>query len=115
MIMFCDWLSETSETKMIIVRDSFFRKTISIVLLSFIVIINQPRAWIVNARLTNLVREKRQLRPPPPPPPPQLQSTRFERKFCNLEEVKCGFVQVEAQHECDAMFFIVELFCFLLG
>ena len=48
MIMFrvrvCDWLSET---KMIIVRDSFFRKTISIVLLSFIVIINQPRAWIV--------------------------------------------------------------------
>ena len=44
MIMFCDWLSET---KMIIVCDSFFRKTISIVLLSFIVIINQPRAWIV--------------------------------------------------------------------
>jgi hypothetical protein len=42
MIMFCDWLSET---KIIIVRDSFFRKTIS--LLSFIVIINQPRARIV--------------------------------------------------------------------
>ena len=35
MIMFCDWLSET---KMIIVCDSFFRKTISIVLVSFIVI-----------------------------------------------------------------------------
>jgi hypothetical protein len=44
MIMFCDWLSET---KMIIVRDSLFRKTISIVLLSCIVIINQPRAWMV--------------------------------------------------------------------
>jgi hypothetical protein len=44
MLMFYDWLSET---KMIIVRDSFFRKTISIVLLSFIVIINQPRGWIV--------------------------------------------------------------------
>jgi hypothetical protein len=44
MIKFCDWLSET---KMIIVRDSFFRKTFSIVLLSFIAIINQPRAWIV--------------------------------------------------------------------
>jgi hypothetical protein len=28
MLMFCDWLSET---KMIIVRDSFFRKTIYIV------------------------------------------------------------------------------------
>jgi hypothetical protein len=44
MLMFCDWLSET---KMIIVRDSFFRKTICIVLSSFIVIINQPRGWIV--------------------------------------------------------------------
>ena len=44
MLMFYDWLSET---KTIIVRDSFFRKTISIVLLSFIVIINQLRAWIV--------------------------------------------------------------------
>jgi hypothetical protein len=52
MLMFCDWLSET---KMITVRDSFFRKTFfrktfyrsSIVLLSFIVIINQPRGWIV--------------------------------------------------------------------
>jgi hypothetical protein len=44
MLMFYDWLSET---KIIIVRDSFFRKTISIVLLSFIVIINQPRGWIV--------------------------------------------------------------------
>jgi hypothetical protein len=39
--------------------------------------------------VTNLVREKGQL-------PPPLQSTRFERKFCNLEEVKCGFVHVEA-------------------
>jgi hypothetical protein len=39
MILFCDWLSER---KMIIVRDLFF-----IVLLSFIVIINQPRAWII--------------------------------------------------------------------
>ena len=33
--------------KMLMFCDSFFRKTISIVLLSFIVIINQPRAWIV--------------------------------------------------------------------
>ena len=31
MIMFCDWLSET---EIIFVRDSFFRKTISIVLYS---------------------------------------------------------------------------------
>ena len=44
MLMFCDWLSET---KLIIVLGSFLRKTISIVLLSFIVIINLPRGWIV--------------------------------------------------------------------
>jgi hypothetical protein len=39
---------------MIIVRDSFFRKTISIVLLSFIVIINQSRAWIVRLMMTQI-------------------------------------------------------------
>jgi hypothetical protein len=48
MIMFCDWLSETNEKQKSVINvcDSFFRKTVSIiVLLSFIVIIHpRPQA-----------------------------------------------------------------------